>query len=219
MIKVIGIKRLLVFLVLLSVNSILGASIYLYVLPEQENADSELKKITSQVRTKQADISKMQLEFKQLDELQNKFDRLKNNGFFSTQIRSEAKEILSTIQSESKVVSATVSVKSGSLENSEDAQKSGHQVLMSPVEVKVEAFDDSDVYRYIEIAQDKFPGHLRVDDISMYRSRDVSATVLRAISAGASPPLVTATINMSWRTMIPESQVLESETDSKRNKR
>ncbi len=218
MIKVVGFKRLIIFVVLLSVNLILGAAIYLYVLPEQETAEGDLRSISSQTRAKQADISRMQLEFKQLDELQNRFDNLKADGFFSTQIRSEAKEVLSVIQRKSNVISATVSVKPGQIENSVDAQKSGHQVLMSPVEVRVEAFDDSDVYRYIEVANDMFPGHLRVDGVNMRRSRDVSAAVLRAISSGASPPLVSATIKMSWRTMIPESQVLQNESDNKRKR-
>jgi hypothetical protein len=46
------------------------------------------------------------------------------------------------------------------------------------------------------------------------RTRDVSAAVLRAIVTGINPELVAAKMELSWRTMIPEDQVITSEKEN-----
>ncbi|MGH1404537.1 MAG: hypothetical protein ACRBDL_09855 [Alphaproteobacteria bacterium] len=208
MIGIIGIKRVIILLILIVVNASMGAALYLYMIPEKENLDREQRGLRAQLSSVQSDIDRMQLEFEQLDQQQSKFDALKADGFFSTQVRSSAKDLLSEIQRESRVISAVVSVKSGILEDNVEAAKSGHKVLMSPIEVEISAFDDADVYSYLEIAERRFPGHLRVDGLEIQRTRDMSAAVLRAIASGANPELIRASIRMSWRTMIPESQVI-----------
>jgi len=208
MIGIIGVKRLLILLVLIIINLLLGAIIYMYVLPEKQTADQNLRSLRGQLSTVQSDLDKMHIEFEQLEKRQDRFDNLKDHGFFSDQDRGDAKKLLSSVQKQSKVISAIVSVKAGSIEDNIDAQKSNHKMLVSPVEVEIKAFDDSDVYRYIDLAQKQFPGHLSLDEISIKRSREVTSVLLRAIASGASPELVTASIRMSWRTMIPLDQVI-----------
>lgn len=208
MIKIIGFKRLIVLTILIAINAALAAGIYMYLLPENAKTDRELTAVKRQVSGVRSDINKMQIEFEQLEEQQDKFDNLKDTGFFSTQVRSEAKLLFSQIQEDSNVLSATVSVKSGVIETNEEAQKSNHKVLMSPVELEIESLDDIDVYRYLVLLQQRFPGHLSLDRITMKRNRDLSKAVLRSIASGASPELVSANVRMSWRTIIPENQVI-----------
>ncbi len=208
MIGIIGVKRLLILLVLLVINLFLGSVIYLYVLPEKESKDIELRGLRGQLSTVQRDLDKMHIEFEQLKKRQDRFDALKESGFFSDQDRGDAKKILSSVQKQSKVISAIVSVKSGVVEDNIEDQKSNHKMLISPIEIEIKAFDDGDVYRYIDLLQKQFPGHLSIDEITIKRSRDVTSALLRAIASGASPELVIATIKMSWRTMLPQDQVI-----------
>ncbi len=208
MIGIIGVKRLLILLVLVIVNILFGAVIYMYLLPEQRVSDQELRSLRGKLSTVQRDLDQMHIEFEQLEKRQDRFDALKDSGFFSNQDRGEAKKLLSIVQKKSKVISATVSVKSGVIEDNKEAQKSNHKMLVSPVEVEIKAFDDSDVYRYIDLLQKKFPGHLSIDEIIIKRNRDITSALLRAIASGASPELVTAKIIMSWRTMIPQDQII-----------
>ncbi|PCK00335.1 MAG: hypothetical protein COA45_00705 [Zetaproteobacteria bacterium] len=208
MIQVIGVKRLIILVILMSANAALAAGVYLYAMPEKETASRRLRSIRSQVNRVQTDIDRMQIEFEQLDQQQDRFDALKAKGLFSTQERSEAKEFLSVIQDKSKVISAVVSVKSGIIQNDEEAQRANHKILMSPIEITIDAFDDASVYRYIELAKQSFPGHLSLDGIKINRTRDISSPVLRAIASGTNPVLIHAEILMSWRTIIPESQVI-----------
>lgn len=208
MIQVIGIKRIIILFILISVNAALAAGVYLYAMPEEEMSERRLRTLRSQVNVVQFDIDRMQVEFEQLDQQQDRFDTLKAKGLFSAQGRSEAKVFLSVIQDKSKVISAVVSVKPGFVQDNAEAKKANHKVLMSPIEIKLEAFDDASVYRYIELAKRSFPGHLSLDGIEINRTRDVSSPVLRAIASGTNPVLVSAEILMSWRTIIPESQVI-----------
>jgi len=115
------------------------------------------------------------------------------------------------IQIESHVVSSVAAIKPGIIEENEEAKKSNYKLLSSPIDITVEAFDDSDIYNYLYILEQKFPGHLSVDKMSMTRVTDISGPVLRAIATGANPVLVKATINMSWRTMIKDSQIIVEE--------
>lgn len=208
MIQVIGIKRLMILLVLIGVNAVLAVGLYLYAVPEKEQSERRLRGLRSQVNIVQSDINRMQIEFEQLDKQQDRFDALKAKGLFSSQVRSDAKDLLSLIQDKSRVISAVVNVRPGIIQNDAEAQKANHKILMSPIEIKIESFDDASVYRYIELAKSMFPGHLSLDGIKVKRTRDVSSPVLRAIASGTNPVLISADILMSWRTLIPESQVI-----------
>ncbi|MGN7438848.1 MAG: hypothetical protein ACTHOO_09420 [Alcanivorax sp.] len=208
MIQIIGLRRLLILLVLISINACLATAVYMYVLPEKEKTDRNLSSLRGGISTVEQDIQKMQVEFAQLEERQAQFDALKEDGYFSSQDRSDAKEIFSAIRKKSRVISARVSVKSGIIEENEIAQKAGHKILMSPIEIEIRAFDDGDVYRYLYYAESVFPGHISIDKVTMKRTREVTPALLRAIANNTSPELVQAEIFMSWRTMIPEDQVI-----------
>ena len=209
MIGVIGIKRLVVLFVFIVINAFLGAVIYLHFIPEQAKFERQHKTLKRQLRVVQGDIDRMQLEFKQLDQQQDRFDALKDRGFFSTQERSDAKSLFSKIQVDSNVISAIVNVKPGVVEDNFEAKKANHKLLTSSVSVDIKAFDDGDVYRYLEMAKDRFPGYLVLNGIEIKRIRDVSSPVLRAIASGANPEMIEAQLMMSWKTLIPESQVID----------
>lgn len=208
MINIIGIRRLLILAVLLIVNGAIGAAMYLYVTPELESSGRDLKKLRQQVSTVQSDIDRMQIEFEQLGKQQNQFDALKEKGFFSLQTRSIAKEKFKQIQTDSRVISAVANVKSGYLEDNAEAAKAKHKMLVSPIEIEIKAFDDGDIYKYLDLVEKVFPGHVSVETINIRRISDVNAPVLRAIATGANPELVQANAVMMWRTIIPEDQAL-----------
>lgn len=211
MIKVIGAKRLLVLVVLVLVNVFLAAATYLYLIPQEAETAKKLRTLRGENQTKQADIERMQIEFEQLGQQQDRFDALKDDGFFKDQVRSVAKKLFKDIQIQSRVVSSVASIRPGIIEENEEAKKSNYKVLSSPIDITVESFDDSDVYNYLYILEQKFPGHLSVDQMTMTRVTDISGPVLRAIATGANPVLVRATIKMTWRTMIKDSQIIIEE--------
>lgn len=206
MIKILGVKRVSILLVLLACNGLLGYLSYMYFTPQKEVKERELRNTRSQASTLQSDIDGLLVEFEQLDEQREEFERLKKDGFFDGQSRRQAELIFKKIQDRSGVISAVASVDAGEFEENEEAKKAEHNILKSPVKVRIEAVNDLDIFRYIYLVDEFFPGHVSIDSMKMERQSDVSGTILRGIASGKNPPLVTAELELSWRTMIPESQ-------------
>lgn len=213
MIKVLGFKRLVVLGCLILFNLGVGALVYMYLIPEKAKDERALRTVRGQVATLQTDIGRMQIEFDQLNEQQDRFDKLKADGFFSVQGRREAEKVFETIQREAGVVSAVASIKKGELKVHPDAAKAEHTILESPISITIEAFEDTDVFHYLYLLQNIFPGHVSVENLKLQRQAEVTGAVLRRIASGINPDpgLVRADIKAIWRTMIPKSEVISAE--------
>lgn len=203
MIKILGFQRIVVLLVLLGVNALLGLAVYTHFIPQKVVKERELRTVRSQNATLRSDTDDLQIEFEQLDAQREEFATLKRDGFFDGQSRRKAELIFQKIQERSGVISAVASVQAGALEDNVEAKKANHQILKSPINVKIEAVNDLDVFRYLYLVEEFFPGHVAVKKINFERNSEVNGTVLRAIANGQTPPLVSATLELVWRTMVP----------------
>lgn len=210
MIKVLGTKRVMGLLILLAVNSLLAAGVYLYAVPEKAKKEKDLRRLRDEISMVVSDIDRLQIEFEQLEEQQEQFDSLRARGFFSNQDRRQAEIVIKDIQKEAGVISSIASVSPGVVEDSEEAQKSEHKILSSPVKVTISALDDIDVFRYIYLLEEYFPGHVTINKVQIERAAEISGTVLRGIASGASPELVKAEIELTWRTMIPMTEIIDA---------
>jgi len=206
MIKVLGFRRVVIILALVAANVVLGFLAYMHFMPQQEIKERELRGTRGQVSTLQSDIDGLLVEFDQLDEQREEFEELKKDGFFDGQSRRQAELIFKKIQERSGVISAVATVEAGAFEENNEAVRAKHRILKSPIKVNIEAVNDLDVFRYIYLVDEFFPGHVAIDSIKLNRQSDVSGTVLRGIASGKTPPLVTAELAMSWRTMIPDEE-------------
>lgn len=203
MIKVIGAKRLIVLAILIAANAVLAGVLYQYFLPEIKDTERHLRIVRSQISSKETDISRMQIEFDQLDEQQALFDALKADGFFTEQSRRDAEDVFLQAKDNSDIVSASVKIGRGQKTQDDEATKAGHVILISPIEIELEAVEDRDIYSYLYILQKLFPGHLTVDEVFIERTAQLNDVLLRAIATGQKPPLVKAQMTLSWRTMVP----------------
>lgn len=210
LLNILGFRRVLILGILLSLNVLLASSHYLYFVPQKDVLDRELRTLRGKATTMQADIARLQLEFEQLTEQRAEFEKLKQNGFFSNQDRSQAQQVLQQIQRESRVVTARAEVKAGVLNDNEEAAKAEHKILISPISITARAIDDIDLFRYIKLLETEFPGHVSFQSVEINREADLTNPVLRSISSGESPGLVTAKFEIMWQTMIPQSDVIKS---------
>ena len=208
MIAVLGIKRVTLLAILVLLNIALAAGVYMYMKPETQKKQRELRSLRGQVSSVRTDIDRMQVEFDQLEEQKAEFERLSVDGFFKDQGRRQAEQIFNEIQKSSGVSKAIASVQAGVFEDNAEAQKAKHKILKSPIEIRLEAIDDINIFHYLFLVEHYFPGHIAIEEIRLERSADITGTVLRAIASGSNPPLVSADVEMVWRTMIPESQVI-----------
>lgn len=211
MIAVLGIKRVLILTTLFILNAALAAGVYAYLLPQTQTKERELRGVRGNVSTLRADIDRMQVEFEQLEDQKAAFEALAKRGFFKDQSRRQAERVFNDIQKKSGVSAAIASVKSGAIEDNPKTEKAEYKILKSPIEIRLEAFDDINIFHYLFLAENYFPGHLSIESIHLEREADVTGTVLRAIASGKKPPLVSAEAELTWRTMIPKANVINAE--------
>ena len=214
MIQILGMKRILVLVFLLALNVALGAGVYMYLVPETTKQERALYGLRGKVNTLQADISRLQVEFDQLENQQAEFDVLKEKGFFGSQGRRQAEILFEKIQRQAGIVSAVANIRAGEVEDNEEAKKAEHAILSSPIEVSLEALSDTDVYKYIYLLDRFFPGHVTLDEIELERTSEITGAILRSIASGGNPVLVKATLKMTWRTMIPEAEVIQKQGEA-----
>ena len=211
MIKVLGAKRIAIIAVLVAVNAVLAAGIYMYIQPEVTKKERELRSLKGKIKTVSSDITRMQIEFDQFEEQQAQFNEYKKDGFFIKQNRRQVRDLFEQVQKASGVNAASVSIAPAAIEGNDEAEKAKHKVLSSNITVDIDALSDIDIFNYIFLLQKYFPGHLAIETISYEREADINGTILRAIASGRNFPLVSAKIALKWRTMIPEDQVLSDE--------
>jgi hypothetical protein len=211
MIGVLGIKRVVVLAALVALNALLAASAYLYLTPEIVKKEREERSIRGEVGKLRSDIDRMQVEFEQLEEQKAEFERLAADGFLREQNRRQAELVFGQIQRKSGVNKAVASVDAGIIEDNEEARKAGHKILSSPMEVKIQAVDDINVYNYIHLIEHYFPGYVAIEDVFIERKSNVTGAVLQSIASGQNPPLVEANVKMVWKTLISEDKIIERE--------
>lgn len=206
MINILGFKRVAILCALLAINCLILAGVYSYVSPEKSTKNNQLKIRKSEVAVLHADVDRMRVEFSMLEDQKSGFEALRKKGFFNKQGRREAELVLQEIQEKSGVTKAIASIAKGEFVENSDAEKANHRILESPISITIESLDDSDVYNYIRMLQEFFPGHLSINNMSLVREANVSEIVLRAISNGENPALVKADLQMTWRTMVSEAE-------------
>ncbi len=212
MIEILGIRRVLILMCLMALNAALGASVYLFLTPQRLQKEMELADLKGRVSTVQGDIDRMLVDFEKLTERQAEYEQLKKQGFFYNQSRRRAEIIFEEISKKAGVISANAKIDAGVVEENSEAVKAEHNVLSSHIKVHVESMDTRSVYNYIRLLMTDFPGHLTIYDIHLERKIDITGVVLRGIASGDNPPLVGADIDLVWRTMVPQSEIIQTNT-------
>lgn len=210
MIAVLGLKRILVVLCLVALNCALAGGLYLYLVPEVQKAEKEIRTVRSKETAVRGDIDNIQLEFEQLAKQQNEYEALRSDGFFTNQSRRHAQEVFLAAKQYSGVMDARVNVKPGAVVANEHAQKADQVMLESPVQIDFTSVDDTDIYEYIYYLDQVFPGYLSVNSVNISRKSSLNETILRAIATGVKPPLVEGTISLTWRTMVSKADYASS---------
>ncbi|MFP4312908.1 MAG: hypothetical protein ACLFR0_01165 [Alphaproteobacteria bacterium] len=209
MIKILGARRILLLLILLALNGVFGATVYMYLQPQLKKEEINLRTAKSQEQQVRSDISDLQLEFDQLEEQRDAFRALQADGFFSNQSRRQVEDVFLQAKQASGILTATVNVRPGEVIEDEDAAKAGYVLLKSPISIRFEGIDDTDVYIYLDYLEKNFPGYLSVEDIYIRRVANVNDTILRAIAGGSKPAMVDGRLELNWTTMVERGDVLD----------
>jgi hypothetical protein len=215
MIHIIGVKKAIMLGVLTAVNAGLGAALYFYLIPESTRLVGEAQTAQQQAAAKQADTVKLRQEYDTIQDQKTLFQNLDAVGFFSDQNRFVARRRIEQIQEFTNVMTARYDIGSAKIEENDLVKESQHVLLNSPVRIEIDAIDDVDFFNFIYWAENGFPGHVSIRNVSLKRNQTINEAVLREIAGGAPVALISGSITFDWHTILSESEV-NNETDAGR---
>lgn len=207
MIDKIGPKRTMVLLTLVGLIGLFAGANYLVFLPKEQKTQLMLGGVRSETATMKGEIEKMRADYVTAEKQKAFFDSIKRMGFFNTQDRVLARQRFDTMQKLSKIIAARYEIKAANIIADETAEKTGFVVMDSPVTLDLSAVDDLDVYRFIYYLNYGFPGHITINNLSISRSAPVTADLLKQLGTGTPPSVITAKMDLDWRTMAPKDQI------------
>lgn len=208
-INILGIRRIILLAVLVALNGLMAAVIYNYLSPETQKSEALLRNVTSENQRLQINIMRMHDEFKQIDNLKDRFAKLRADGFFSEQDRRSAEARLTTIKEQSGVNSALVSIASAQAERTGLADQAKHRIMVTDMDIEITALDDVSVYRYWNLMKSKFPGHVQLESFSIRRINELDQNALTMVANGQNIDVVRAEMAVKWRTLLPNHRIKE----------
>jgi hypothetical protein len=207
MIGKIGYKRALLLFVLAGLLvAFYVADEYLFK-PKVIESQSALNTSMGEISTLQGEIDKMRADFTLFEKQKDFYDIISRMGFFNDQDRVLARQRFDTMQKLSKIISARYEIKAANILTDEVNPETGFVVMESPITVDLAAVDDLDVYRFIYFLNYGFPGHITINSLNIERKGDVSPEVLKSIGTGKPPELITAKMELDWRTMARKESI------------
>lgn len=202
MIKLIGLQRLLILVVLLGLNAGLAAGFFLVVDPMKVEAQDKISSLDSQISTLRNKIVNVKAELKELKSKIPEYRAMEDEGFFQEQNRFLVGKVLEQYRAATKLIGFSFLV--GEIEeiNSVDAAKAGYRLINSSITVnQINAYLDTHVFALANIIDYAFPGRTRVKRIYVKRidpGEEIDNDTLDKICKGQALPLVEATVEFDW---------------------
>jgi hypothetical protein len=205
LLQILGRNRIIVLVVLVLLNAGAGYALYEFLMPKRAQADQALSQARGQLETKRAEIQKLKEEYVLLQSQLRSFKELEAKGFFSDQSRVAAQESFEKMRTVSGVVRAKYNISAGELVDDMRATDAGYVILRSPIEVELDSLDDVDVYSFLKLIQERFPGKVDIVKMEISKLKDITPEMLRSIGSGNPETLVGSKISFVWRTMAPRN--------------
>lgn len=201
MLLILGRNRVTLLAVLAVLNIVSAYAVYQYIGPMRVTSDSELSKAKNALEAKRAEIKKLKEEYALLQNQLEYFKDLEARGFFNDQNRVAAQESFEKLRTISGVLRARYNIAAGELIEDPRAVDANYVVLKSPIVVDLDSIDDIDVYSFLKLIQDRFPGKVDIASMEITKSNEISAETLKKIGEGTPVPLVTSKFEFEWTTM------------------
>lgn len=210
MIEKIGFKRAFLLFILAGGLAALFAANEMLLKPKIEESQRQLNVSMGELQRLQGEVTKMRADFETFETQKTFYDTISRMGFFNEQDRVLARERFDTMQKLSKIISARYEIKAANILTGETSPDTGFVVMESPITVELSAVDDLDVYRFIYYLNYGFPGHITINNLDIERKAQVTPNVLKEIGTGNPPQVVSAKMELDWRTMARKEAIQPS---------
>lgn len=208
MLQILGRNRIALLVVLVFFNTAMGLGLYHLLIPEKTKAEGLLSTARGQLEARRMEIQRLKEEYALLQSQIRYFKELEARGFFNDQNRVAARESFEKLREISGVLKAKYNIRAGELFEDERANEAGYVILQSPIEVELDSTDDVDVYSFIKLIQEYFPGKVDIASMTIEKAEDVSSELLGKMSSGEPIAVVKSKINFQWRTMAAKKDVM-----------
>ena len=207
----IGTTRLF-FIVLLAVSA--GALYYyasIFLEPKSRMLKRSISAENAEISKMSQDIQELRSGYKKFVDDKDRFELVRDVGFFEDQDRLRIQSLITTIQEKSRVLSARYKIQPVEIEDNKKAEDVSHQLISTPMEFTLEALEDKDIYDFFFMLTEGFPGHIEVQAFNVERKSNITQPMLRRIGSGVYDPIVTASIKVVWRNMVENNDESKEE--------
>jgi uncharacterized radical SAM superfamily Fe-S cluster-containing enzyme len=211
MFSILGSKRIIFILLLVGLN-VGGGFVYKYMDDNIVVKERELNALKRKVRNRFDEVKKVREQFVTLRGQVADYVRLEKKDFFKEQDRDVLRDVFFEAQAKSQVLRAKYDVSPYAIEKSKHITQSTLRWVNSRVSLSIQALDDIDVYSFIDVMNQKFPGYVQFQSLKLSRSEALTTTTLKDIGSGMPISLVNAEVSFLWHS-VPEEKT-EKETEN-----
>lgn len=202
--KLIGIKRALLLAVLLAINLAIAGLFFFVIEPMRANATSQLAAVEGQISGLQSKIQNVKRELEDFQRNLPKYEQLKQAGFFNNQDRFDLMRHLDDVRLKNDMRGFPFDVTEIKEIPNKDAAASKSRLIMSRINIKdVPVLVDNDFYQFVDVMEQVFPSHVRLQSFTISRVPRFDATFLADIRSKKKNGAVTATAEFDWLTIVP----------------
>jgi len=205
MVKLIGLKRIILLAVLLVTNGALAAAFFLWIEPMRATADRDLNRVRGDISKLRIKISGIKEEMKTLKKHQKYYDGLFEIGFMTPQDPFFLKRKIAEISDKTRVAGYKYRANPVQVIEFPQANKAGYQLYNSRIELKdIKAYTDADIYHLMHLVNTSFPGQTRIQSVSLHLKNKIDEVVLKGLASkkGDNYP-INAELSFDWQTLVP----------------
>lgn len=204
MIKLIGMKRVIILSCLLALNLAVAAVWLTTISPMREEAEMQRNGIDGQISDLQGKITHIKEELKYLEDNLPKYTHLRERGFFLNQDRFMIGRMMEDLRQKAGIASFAFEIADVEDIPNADAAAMNHRLVNSRIKVRdIKSPLDNNVYVLMQEISKAFPEYARIQSIDMTRKGDVDEASLQKIKSGEPISFVDSNIVFDWMTLIP----------------
>ena len=206
MIRLIGLKRVIVLAVLLAINLSAAGAYFLGFAPMLEETRTQLNRVDGQISELRGKIAALKQESAFLEGNLSKYQELKEGGLFMDQNRFTINRLLQDMRGKAEIPNFSFTIENSAKVPNADAESMGYNLVSSRINVeKIVSPLDSNIYVFLQNIGSAFPQHTRLEKFYIKRVADVNERTLSDIVEGRPAGFVSANIYFDWMTLAPKS--------------
>ena len=206
-VKSIGGQRFFQLAGLIAANVILFGMWFFWLMPAQEEAQSNLAVIDSQLTELRMSIDTVKDDTKFLQSNQSGFETLRTSGFLAPQDRFHISKQLEDMRKNFRVIGFSYSIGDTEVVANAEAQAAQFQLVGSDIKFDtMKLYTDMDLFAFINAMGQYLPGHARVQNLELRRAMPVSASELLNIMNKQPKGFFEANLTIKLMTMVGQEQ-------------